>query len=254
MQTSSARKFAHRAMMSIWSIKSGALPPRIIVYRPDAIPNETSLLLKQFRSHLQWIKDQGAQGTSVKEAVLKIKGRTIQDANQIAIAIDVEENTTIDAIVPVLRDFGFSATFFIDTSTHGASKGCLPAIRSAVDEGMEVGSRGNRLNRPSHKRNGGTEAFLRELVGGKHRLEDIVGCRVDAYAYPGRGRRSWARTARRWIMRLGFECAATSNWNRLSDSTDPFNLPRCEILPTDSIQDFIDIMTGKRDYLKFIPL
>ena len=55
-------------------------------------------------------------------------------------------------------------------------------------------------------------------------------------------------------MRLGFECAATSDWNRLSDKTDPYSLPRCEIATTDSLLDFVDKMTGKRDYLKYIPI
>ena len=81
---------------------------------------------------------------------------------------------------------------------------------------------------------------------------DVIGRRVDSCAYPNAGRRC-VRSARPWVMQLGFESAATSDWNRLSDDTDLYSLPRCEIAAADAPADFIDKLTGKRDYLRYLP-
>ncbi len=181
---------------------------------------------------------------------MKIRGRSIRGAR--IIAIDVDDIRRVDTMAQQIADLGFAATFFIDAAGLGTSSQSHALLRSLVRSGMEIGLRGTPWTCPVRSRDGSTETILRALMGGKHLLEDVVGRRVDAYAYPNAGRRC-IRSARPWVMQLGFESAATSDWNRLSDDTDLYSVPRCEIAAADTPADFIDKLTSKRDYLRYLP-
>ena len=265
----SSRKIAHRAIMSAWALKAAAMAPRIIVYRPNQSDVRSGAFRERLRMHLEWIKDQGFQGICINESASIIEARSIRSARIVAIAFHIPGGSAWgDSIVPLLQEMGFGATFFIATGLVSGNSipNTAPAFLRADENappgpawlrllsqmGMEVGVCGSACRFPSRRRDGSTEVFLQEVIGVKHKLEDMIGQPIRSYAYHWCTPGCWSRLTRQWVMRIGFASAVTSNWNRLNDHSDLYSLPSCEIAISDTQSDFIGKMTGKRDYLRYL--
>jgi peptidoglycan/xylan/chitin deacetylase (PgdA/CDA1 family) len=99
------------------------------------------------------------------------------------------------------------------------------AVRRLADHGMQIG--GHTVNHPILMQLNDSSAE-REIVDGKHMLEDIIGKPVTLFAYPN-GKPGGDYDARHAaiVRRAGFE-AAVSTVNGVADrNTDRFQLPRC---------------------------
>jgi peptidoglycan/xylan/chitin deacetylase (PgdA/CDA1 family) len=75
----------------------------------------------------------------------------------------------------------------------------------------------------------------REIAGSRERLEELLGRRVEAFAYPYG---DYDRTTVRLVKRSGFRVACTIHENRLSRLSSPFLLPRYPVRdwPADELE------------------
>ena len=149
----------------------------------------------KFREQMELIKQQGWRGVGVSEALNF-------SPHEVAITFDDGCETDLISAAPILREFGFGATFYITTGFLG-KPGYLnhAQLRELAESGWEIGCHSM------------THAYLtdlddqglhREIVEAKLQLEQIVGRVVEHFSCPG-GRYDLrvANTARRAGYRRG---------------------------------------------------
>lgn len=189
----------------------------------------------EFREQLAWLRFSGFKGLSVGEALLP---ENVSD-RAIVITFDDGASTDLTVAAPILREFGFSATFYI-TSGFLGRPGFLnqTQVRELARDGFEIGCH----SRTHRYLNDLDESDLeQEIVQAKKELESIVEASVDHYSCPG-GR--WSQAAVEVAKRAGFKSCATSQVGRNSPRTDPYRLARVAILRGDSLASFKNLCAG----------
>ena len=142
---------------------------------------------------------------------------------------------------PILRDRGMRATVFLVAGQVGGTNawdrderpesllGSI-RIRALQDEGVSFGS--HSVTHPPLARIAPDRA-REELTTSRAMLSDVLGRRVDVFAYPFSNQNARVRELAR---EAGYACAVRGkgrmNWRR----TDPFGLRRIKVEPTMSVK------------------
>jgi peptidoglycan/xylan/chitin deacetylase (PgdA/CDA1 family) len=187
-----------------------------------------------FRSQMGLLKQNGWRGVCVSEAI------RFADDKIVAITFDDGSETDLLIAAPLLRQFGFGATFYI-TSGRLGQHGYLHQgqLRELSSLGFEIGCHSM------------THAYLtdldeagmhREIVEAKSQLEQIVGKAVEHFSCPG-GRFDWrvAKIARE----AGYQSVATSEIHANQKSTDRFALGRVAIMRSTTLDEFGKIYSDR---------
>jgi len=186
-----------------------------------------------FREQMELIKQQGWRGVGVGEALN-------YSPQAVAITFDDGCETDLISAAPILREFGFGATFYITTGFLGRPGHLSHAqLRELADSGWEIGCHSM------------THAYLtdldeqglhREIVEAKLQLEQIVGRAVEHFSCPG-GRYDGrvAETARR----AGYRSVVTSRMRANTAQTDRYALGRVAVMRSTSSAEFINLCHGR---------
>jgi peptidoglycan/xylan/chitin deacetylase (PgdA/CDA1 family) len=185
------------------------------------------LPLETFRSHLGWMKKSGFRGLNVSEAL------RYPAEPSVCITFDDGCETDLIAAAPVLREFGFNATFYLTAGFLG-TPGYLTAsqVRELDAQGFEIGCHSmthpylSDLPEPELKR---------EIIDAKFQIEQIVGHPIEHFSCPG-GRFDW-RTLE-MAGRAGFRTVANSLFHANSSGTSHYNLGRVAMLQDMSLTEF----------------
>lgn len=186
-----------------------------------------------FRDQMQWMKDSGFRGLSVSEAL------AFPDEPNVCITFDDGCESDLIAAAPVLRDFGFRATFYLTAGFLG-TPGYLNAqqVRELDAQGFEIGC--HSMTHPYLPDL--TELELkREIVDAKFEIEQILGHAIEHFSCPG-GRYN-ARTLET-ARRAGFRTVANSRFRANSSETSPYQLGRVAILRHTSLTEFAATCRG----------
>lgn len=153
-----------------------------------------SIAPQLFRFQMESLASRGLRGVSLT-TLLDIWDRNEAVNGIVALTFDDGFANNLDEAVPVLRQFSFSATVFVvagrlggDNQWPGQGSGIprLPllsveALRALPAKTLEVG--GHTLDHPDLTKL--TPADVeRQLLGGRQRLEDLLGRAVTTFAYP----------------------------------------------------------------------
>ncbi len=187
-----------------------------------------------FRRQMQWIKESGYRGLSVSEALQYPSDRCL------CITFDDGCETDLIAAAPVLREFGFRATFYATAGFVG-TPGYLSIeqVRELDRAGFEIGC--HSMTHPYLSDLGEVE-MKHEIMDAKLRLEDIVGHRIDHFALPG-GR--YNSQTLEMARSAGFRSVATSLFHANSPNTSPYKLGRVAIHRDTPLQEFAAICEGQ---------
>jgi len=192
------------------------------------------LPLDTFRSQMAWLKKSGGHGVNVSEA-LRYPAQP-----GVCITFDDGCETDLIAAAPVLREFGFNATFYL-TAGFLATPGYLDAsqVRDLDKQGFQIGC--HSMTHPYLSDL--TEAELkREVVDAKLQIEQIVGHAIEHFSCPG-GRYD-PRTLQ-MARQAGFATVANSKFHANSSSTSRYELGRVAILRDLSLEEFSAICHGR---------
>jgi len=97
-------------------------------------------------------------------------------------------------------------------------------IRNLFKEGMTIGA--HTVSHPILARLNAADA-LKEIADSKAQLEEIIGERVDVFAYPsGRPGRDYTAEHSALVLRCGFRTAVSTAWGVATVESDPLQLPR----------------------------
>ncbi len=186
------------------------------------------LPLETFRSQMAWMKKSGLRGLNVGEAL------RYPAEPSVCITFDDGCETDLIAAVPVLRESGFNATFYLTAGFLG-TPGYLSAsqVGELDAQGFQIGCHSmthpylSDLPEPELKR---------EVLDAKLQIENIVG------SCPG-GR--YDQRTLQMARRAGFATVANSRFYANSSSTSPYELGRVAMLRDLTIEEFSDTCHGR---------
>ena len=200
------------------------------------------LPLEMFRRQMAWLKDSRWQGLNVTEAL------HYPDEPGVCITFDDGSETDLIAAAPLLREFGFHATFYV-TSGRLGMPGYLTAeqMRELDSEEFEIGCHSmthpylSDLSEPDLKR---------EILDAKNQIEQILGHAIQHFSCPG-GRYDQRTLA--MARQAGFATVANSDYRANSSATSLYKLGRVGVLRHDSFDDFTASCHGHGLWKKRLP-
>jgi peptidoglycan/xylan/chitin deacetylase (PgdA/CDA1 family) len=188
------------------------------------------LPLATFRRQMEWIKQSNFRGLNVSQAI------AYSAQPGVCITFDDGCETDLIAAAPVLREFGYSATFYV-TAGFLDAPGYLTSIqlRELDAQGFEIGCHSM------------THAYLsdiaesdlkREIVDAKNRIEQILEHKIEHFSCPG-GR--YNQHALEMARSAGFKTVANSEFHSNTRATNPYELGRIAMLRDLPIEAFSNI-------------
>ena len=192
------------------------------------------LPLELFREQMAWMQKCGWRGVNVTEAL------RYPPAQNVCLTFDDGCETDLIAAAPVLRDFGFNATFYLTAGFLG-TPGYLNAsqVRDLDAQGFQIGCHSmthpylSDLPEPELKR---------EIADAKLKIEEILGHAIEHFSCPG-GR--YDRRTLQMARQAGFVTVTNSQFHANTPNTDPYQLGRVAMLRDLSIGEFSDICRGR---------
>jgi len=183
---------------------------------------------------MSWMKQSGWRGLNVSQALRFPAERSV------CITFDDGCETDLIAAAPVLREFDFTATFYL-TARFLGTPGYLDArqVRDLDAQGFEIACHSMTHAYLSDL----TELELkREVVDAKLEIEQIVGHGIEHFSCPG-GR--YDQRTLRMARQAGFATVANSQFHANSSSTSPYELGRVAILRDLTLPQFGDTCRGR---------
>jgi peptidoglycan/xylan/chitin deacetylase (PgdA/CDA1 family) len=192
------------------------------------------LPLETFRTQMAWLRNSGWGGLNVTEALRHSGGRNV------CITFDDGCETDLIAAAPVLREFGFNATFYLTAGFIG-TPGYLNAsqVRELDAQGFEIGC--HSMTHP-YLCDLAEAELKREIVDAKLQIENIVGHSIHHFSCPG-GR--YNKRTLRMAQHAGFVSVANSRFYANSSSTSAYELGRVAMLRDVSLDEFGAICLGE---------
>jgi peptidoglycan/xylan/chitin deacetylase (PgdA/CDA1 family) len=192
------------------------------------------LPLETFRRQMAWIEESGWRGLNVGEAIRHSAEPSV------CITFDDGCETDLLAAAPVLREFGFNATFYLTTAFLG-TPGYLNTdqVRELDAQGFQIGCHSmthpylSDLPEPELKR---------EVVDAKLQIEAIVGHPIEHFSCPG-GR--YDQRTLQMARHAGFTTVANSQFRANSSRTSPYELGRVAMLRDLTIEEFAATCHGR---------
>lgn len=227
------------------------MPVPILLYHQIATPpfRKTpfrSMIVspESFRRQMGWLKRLGYQGLSLRESLPYISGQ--KTGKVAAITFDDGFTNVYQNAMPILQEFGFTATnFFVSNQIGGSNEwdrplGVLPAtcmdisqIKQWLSSGHEVGA--HTMDHVHLSQIPETQAF-EQLSLCKEKLQEIVGDRVETFAYPYGDHNDRVREL---VRQAGYIVAAGTERRRATGNDDLMNLPRLTIRRDDTWLHFV---------------
>jgi peptidoglycan/xylan/chitin deacetylase (PgdA/CDA1 family) len=192
------------------------------------------LPLAEFRKQMQWLRDSGFRGLNISEAL------AYPSAPSICITFDDGCETDLIAAVPLLREFGFHATFFI-TAGFLDTPGYLSSqqLRELDSQEFEIGC--HSMTHPYLSDLSDSE-MQREIADAKIKIEQILSHPIKHFSCPG-GRYNQRVLA--LTKQAGFNSVANSDFHANSASSSLYELGRIAMLRNMTIAQFAAICHGR---------
>lgn len=216
------------------------------VCRLSQDPNDACVSQERLRSHMRYLQLRGLRGVSMQE--LRLASSRGGARGLVGLTFDDGYDNFLSSALPVLEQFGFSATVFVIGGMMGQQNDwphfydprpqlrllSASGVREISDRGMEVGS-----HSMSHARLVGLqpEQLRTEVSESRSILSEIVGREVEGFCYPYGFLDSAAIQA---VRSAGYDyaCAVVER-----EGWDDYTLPRIPIFERDGYARFAAKLT-----------
>jgi peptidoglycan/xylan/chitin deacetylase (PgdA/CDA1 family) len=193
----------------------------------------------EFAAHVDAIKASGRRALDITTLASMLRGERRLPERPVAITFDDGYGDTYQA-VELLLSRGLGSTVYVTTGQIGAPGwlSCAQVAELAELPGVEVGAHGVRHERLD-------ELARRELVSelrvSKSRLEQLIGKRVDSFAYPHGAHDRRVRAA---VIAEGYRSAAAVKNAVSHGGDDPFAIARFTVTAAASAERVVEVLEG----------
>jgi peptidoglycan/xylan/chitin deacetylase (PgdA/CDA1 family) len=215
----------------------------------------TNTSIDVFRSHLQFLRDNGYTVVDVNEIAAAVASGACN--NTVAITFDDGFRDFHSHALPLLIEFGSKATMYIISAIPAAGRGTLHGkelmswdeVKEIQRHGISIGShtvKHPELYTMAHA------SIEYELRASKNTIEDKLGTAVQSFAYPfafPEADKPFVNRFRNLLQDAGYENGVTTIIGTVSDAHDRFFYPR---LPANSYDDlcFLEAkLAGSYDWM-----
>jgi peptidoglycan/xylan/chitin deacetylase (PgdA/CDA1 family) len=205
--------------------------PRLSAHDPITV--SLTVMTPAFESQLQLLRAAGYESARLAAVRDALDHRTPLPPRQVILTFDdgYEDNYTV--VFPLLRRYGFAATFFVVTSAVGTRDHLtVSQIREMATAGMDIESHGVHHIDFSVLQ---PEVARRELVESRKAIEGWTGRPVTFFAYPA-GR--YNEALERLLDSLGYRGALTTRYGFVTPAGRPFALARVRVTHDDTPTSF----------------
>jgi peptidoglycan/xylan/chitin deacetylase (PgdA/CDA1 family) len=199
----------------------------------DPITVQLTVMEPAFEAQLRLLRSAGYRSTTLDALRDALDQRAPFPARQIVLTFDDGYEDHYTVVFPLLRRYGFAATFFVVTSSVGTRDHLtISQIREMAQAGMAIESHGvhhvDFSQLPvAHART--------ELVQSRQTIEGWTGLPVTFFAYPA-GRHSAA--LEHLLSTLGYRGAVTTQPGFIRQGSLPYILERVRINHDDTLASF----------------
>lgn len=238
-----------------WLPKTKSRKIILIYHSVDGGPLATGL--EQFKSQMAWLAEH-ANVVSL-DTLLSVADQKADAAPQVALSFDDGYRTVHDVVAPILAEYGFPATIYLNTghireAEHEASdanQGHYPDeqfmnwddVLDLQRQGWTIGSHG--VAHLDLTRQPATHVE-RELADSKWAIESRLGQTCRHFSY------TWGRytpALQDAVKDAGYASAASGMHGPPTSNSDPYALPRIDVRDEYELRDFADVVTGRWDFL-----
>ena len=200
---------------------------------------------ESFRAQMKYLHDADYNIISLSELAGCLDGSRSWPENAIAITFDDGTSCTYENALPILKEFGFTASVFVISDLVGKHNEWLyvngfpkramltsSQILEICKEGMDIGS-----HTLSHCKLGEVSPCRAtiEIKDSKMKLEDMLGLDVPHFAYPFGSYNQYSRDT---VEKSGYKVACSTIAGHNNPDVDTFLLKRVEIKGPDSMLQF----------------
>lgn len=195
-----------------------------------------------FREQMQWLKDNNYKVVSYDDFYKKAVGLGELPEKPVIITFDDGVIDQYTNALPILKEFGYTATFFIKLNNVGEGKGGMTwdMIKELIDSGMTIGS--HSMNH-DNMANMDEKTLKYELTESKKVLEENLDINIYYFCYPGG---AYSEETIKATQDAGYRSASTTSHkviHKIKNYEDLFKIPRIHI--DDEIPTFVDWVQGK---------
>lgn len=191
----------------------------------DARYPSTNISVKDFRKHLDYLKSNKYNVITLGKAVeLLNSGKPIPEKT-VVLSVDDGYKTFLENGMPLLREFGYKATLFINTNQFGSGDFLSEdEIRQLMDEGIEIQNHSD-----SHayfvniKPQELEEAFREDLLKAQDIFREKFGFKPTLYSYPYG---EYTPAMQEVLKKEGYVAATAQKSGVISSYCDRYALPR----------------------------
>lgn len=227
----------------------------------DYRKNEMSVSVQEFRKQVAWLKRTGFRNMRMAELESATPGLNL-NAPKVIFSFDDGYMDNFSEALPILKEFGYTAIFYIPYEFIG-KKDMFPRdiresnraehnrimgweqVTSLLREGMEIGS--HTLSHNNLKEMNDAQA-KREIVESKKYIEEKLGEKITSFCYPG-GQFNEKHT--NWVERAGYSSACTTASGVYREES-LFTIPRVAVLASDSFFIFKRKMLGDLSLFRMV--
>ena len=237
---------------------------RILMYHSieDINPGQDTMNLavspEIFYMHMKYLKDNGFYVMDLSELANRIKNGSGIPEKSIAITFDDGFKSILTHAFPVLQEFGFKATLFVNVYFIERK---LPdglywrdwqtldwgQVKDLHKWGLSIGSHAF-----THRKLTTVDDMdlPKEIVQSKELIEKHIAREVSTFCYP---HGAFNSTVREVVAANGYHSSCSSIEGVNNTDSDIFALRRTEILPLDdTAQKFEKKILGSSDWLRFV--
>lgn len=203
----------------------------------DAIRRDLSVSPHLFESHLAYLRQAGYQTISFNDLIYALSQEAHLPPQSIIITFDDGYRDNYTNAFPLLRKYGYTATFFIfnyPIDSYNVDYLTWEMVIEMHRAGMEFGSHSYRHSDLSGK---DVDFLVYEILGSKEAIEERIQEPVRFFSYPA-GR--YDELTIRVLESANFWAAATTQWGAQHSYRNRFELSRVRVRGNDTVDDLVE--------------
>lgn len=194
----------------------------------DRYPS-TNISAEIFRQQLEYLKTNNIEVISLGEIAARLKDGRPLPAHAAALCVDDAYRSFFDVAMPILREYGYPITLFVNTDATG-TPGYMSwdELRVLVDEGVEIGNHTATHaylveTRPGESPEQWEQRIREDILKAQQAFVGQLGFRPTLFAYPYG---EYSQDVVEIVRSLGFIAAFAQQSGVIHPDHDRFILPR----------------------------